>query len=124
MHETAKCPAVGMSAAQFRHGPVEVADVDFKAIIIGTQPQTAELDAALAGDIVKMGGQVRWLGPSVSGDKAQALCDWPYEVPPRFHSIIETIPLQIAAYTKAELRGIRPGDFRWAPLVTSSESGF
>jgi glucosamine--fructose-6-phosphate aminotransferase (isomerizing) len=124
MHETSKCPAVGMSAAQFRHGPVEVVDADFKAIVMGTQPQTAELDAALASDIVKMGGQVRWLGPATDGNKAEALCDWPSEVPARFHSIVETIPFQIAAYTKAELCGIRPGDFRWAPLVTSSESGF
>ncbi len=63
MHETAKAAAVGMSVAQFRHGPVEVVDADFHAVVIGTQPGTAELDAALAQDITRMGGHVRWLGP-------------------------------------------------------------
>jgi glucosamine--fructose-6-phosphate aminotransferase (isomerizing) len=124
MHETAKAAAVGMSVPQFRHGPVEVVDADFRAIVIGTQPETAELDAALANDVMKMGGQVRWLGPEVKGRKAPALCEWPLELPARFQSIVETIPLQIAAYTKAELNGIRPGDFRWAPAITSSEAGF
>jgi glucosamine--fructose-6-phosphate aminotransferase (isomerizing) len=124
MHETAKAPAVGMSVPQFRHGPVEVVDADFRAIVIGTQSETAELDSALANDIVGMGGQVRWLGPAVAGLKAPSLFPWPAHLPTRFKSIIETIPLQIAAYAKAELRGVRPGDFRWAPAITSSETGF
>ena len=43
MHETAKASAVGMQAGQFRHGPVEVVDSHFRAIIFGTQTATAEL---------------------------------------------------------------------------------
>ncbi len=124
MHETAKAPAIGMSVPQFRHGPVEVVDADFRAVILGTQPATIKLDSALADDLTHMGGQVRWLGPSVSDSIAQPLCPWPDNVPNRFAAIVETIPLQILAYLKAETRGIRPGDFRWAPTVTSSESGF
>ncbi len=124
MHETAKAPAIGMSVPQFRHGPVEVVDQDFKAIIIGTQPATADLDSALANDITRMGGQARWLGPVIQDSIAQPLCLWPDSVPECFASIFETIPLQVLAYLKAEIRGIRPGDFRWAPTITSSESGF
>ncbi len=63
MHETAKTPAVGMSVAQFRHGPVEVADERFRAIVIGTQAATRELDRALVDDVAKMGGEARWIGP-------------------------------------------------------------
>jgi glucosamine--fructose-6-phosphate aminotransferase (isomerizing) len=121
MHETAKFPAVGMSVPQFRHGPVEVVDANFRLVVIGTQAATEELDSMLATDIVAMGGQARWIGPA---GKATPLCSWPAEVPWRFSSIVETVPLQIVAYTKAELRGLRPGDFRWATAVTSSESGF
>jgi glucosamine--fructose-6-phosphate aminotransferase (isomerizing) len=124
MHEVAKSPAIGMSIPQFRHGPVEAVDRDFRAVVIGTQPATADLDAALAHDVVVMGGQVRWLGPRVPGVTAPDLCRWPANVPNRFASIVEIIPLQILAYTRAELRGITPGDFRWAPAVTSSEAGF
>lgn len=124
MHEVAKSSAIGMSVPQFRHGPVEVVDPHFRAVVIGTHSTTANLDSALANDIVEMGGQVRWLGPSVPGGISPPLCPWPANIPHRFASLAETIPLQILAYTKAELQGIRPGDFRWAPAITSSEAGF
>lgn len=121
MHETAKAPAVGMSVAQFRHGPVEVVDRKFRAVVIGTQAITVELDRALAADLQKMGGEVRWIGPAAA---AASWGRWPAEVPQRFAAIAEIVPLQMAAYRKAELNGIRPGDFRWAPLITTSEAGF
>lgn len=124
MHETAKSPAIGMSIAQFRHGPVEAADRNFRAVVLGTNKQTAELDAAFANDLLDMGGAVRWLGPSVSGCNAPLLCPWLADLPARFQGILETIPLQVLAYRKAELMGLRPGQFRWAPLVTTTESGF
>ncbi len=124
MHETAKSPAVGMSVPQFRHGPVEVVDDAFRGIVLGTQPETVALDSALANDVVGMKGHVRWLGPEVQGLQARPLCSWPEAVPARFVAVVETIPLQILAYTKAEIRGVRPGDFRWAPAVTSTEAGF
>lgn len=124
MHEVAKSPAVGMSVAQFRHGPVEVTDSRFRGIVIGTQSETAQLDAALAKDLGRMGGQVRWIGPEPKGSDTPSLIRWPEDMPGRFASALETIPLQLAAYRKAELRGITPGDFRWAPAITVSEAGF
>ncbi len=124
LHETAKMPAVGTSCAQFRHGLVEVVDDKFRCLIIGTQSATLDLDAALAQDLVRMGGQVRWIGRRVSGAELEPLCPWPEPLPERFAPIAEIIPIQIAAYRQAELRGIAPGEFRWAPLVTTSEAGF
>ncbi len=124
MHEVAKSPAVGMSTAQFRHGPVEVVDSGFRSIVIGTSENSAQLDAALAEDITKMGGQVHWIGPMIEGTKVAPLSFWPDGVPARFPAVFETLPLQMAAYRKAEIRGFTPGDFRWAPLITTSEAGF
>ena len=124
MHEIAKSPAIGMSVAQFRHGPVEVVDSRFRGIVIGTQPETAQLDAALAEDLGKMGGQIRWIGPPLHGAKMVSLVDWPDDMPQRFRAALETIPLQLAAYRKAELSGVTPGAFRWAPAITTSEAGF
>ncbi len=110
MQETAKSPAVGMSVAQFRHGPVEVVDDRFRGVVLGTHQETAGLDEALVDDLGAMGARARLLKPPA--------------VPERFTSVAEIVPLQIAAYRKAELNGVRPGDFRWAPLVTASETGF
>lgn len=123
MHETAKRPAVGMSVAQFRHGPVEAVDSDFHGVILGTQPQTVQLEAALANDVTEMGGNIRWLGPSTAAVEAPTLCPWP-DVPTRYRGLAEVVPLQCLAYRKAELMGVHPGAFRWAPQVTTTESGF
>jgi glutamine---fructose-6-phosphate transaminase (isomerizing) len=121
-HEVAKKPAVGMSAAQFRHGPVEVLGDQFHAVVFGTQSATRELDFALGQDVSKS-GQVRWIGPG--GDSSvPALYPWPPDFPERFAPIAEIVPLQIAAYRTAEWRGIPLGKFRFAPAITRSETGF
>lgn len=121
MHETAKSPAVGMSVAQFRHGPVEVAGPSVRAVIIGTAAATAALDRQLAMDLIHMGVEVRWIGPDAG---VEALSPWPHDVPTLFSPLFEIVPLQLLAYRTAEARGVTPGDFRWAPAITSSESGF
>jgi glutamine---fructose-6-phosphate transaminase (isomerizing) len=122
--EIAKASAIGMSSANFRHGPVEVVDDQFQAIVFGSQKRTADLDAALAEDVSRIKGNVRWLGPPVSGRKLVPLCAWPANVPDRFASVFEVIPMQIAACQLAERRGIIPGEFRHAPAITLSETGF
>jgi glucosamine--fructose-6-phosphate aminotransferase (isomerizing) len=121
LHETAKSAAVGMSAAQFRHGPVEVVDERFHAVVFGTQAATRQLDRALLTDVARMGGHTRWIGPA---DDNQSLMPWPDGISDRFIPVAEIIPIQVAAYRKAEWNGVRPGDFRWAPLVTTTEAGF
>jgi glutamine---fructose-6-phosphate transaminase (isomerizing) len=124
MHEIAKSPAVGMSIAQFRHGPVEATDERFRAIVIGTQRVTAEIDRQFAEDLCRMGGDVRWLGPLAHDAAIVPLCSWLETVPERFASVFETVPLQLLAYRAAEAQGMTPGQFRWASTVTNSESGF
>ncbi len=124
MHEVAKAPAVGMPAADFRHGPVEVLDERFHTVIFGSEPSTADLDAALAEDLTAMKGHVRWIGRDVGDRKVVPLCPWPPNAPDRFAPVFEIVPMQIAAYRLAEGRGIVPGEFRYAPLVTRSETGF
>ena len=124
MHEIAKSPAIGMSIAQFRHGPVEATDKHFRAIVIGTQPITAEIDRQFAKDLCRMGGDIRWLGPLTRDADVKPICAWPEEVPERFACVFETAPLQLLAYRAAEARGLTPGQFRWASTVTNSESGF
>lgn len=124
MHETAKAPAIGMSVAQFRHGPVEVAGLSVRAVILGTAPATIAFDRQLALDLIHMGVEVRWIGPLETADQIKPLCPWPGDVPPLFLPLLEVVPLQLLAYRTAEARGVTPGDFRWAPAITSSESGF
>jgi glutamine---fructose-6-phosphate transaminase (isomerizing) len=124
LHEVAKAPAVGLSAANFRHGPVEVVDEHFHGIVFGSDRATADLDAGLAEDLGRMNGNVRWIGAPIPGRKLVPLCPWPANVPDRFAPVFEIIPLQIAAYRLAERHGVIPGEFRYVSAVTVSETGF
>ena len=125
LQETAKATAVPMSSGQFRHGPVETVSSDFRAIIFGSPVATRQTDHALAVDLIRMGATVRWVGPQAADVlHAQAeLVAWPV-IAPALAPIFEIVPLQFAAYQLAQLRGINPGDFRFASEVTGSESGF
>ena len=126
LHETAKAPVVALSCGQFRHGPVEVVANGFRAVVLGTPRLTREVDGSLAEDLLRMGAEVRWLGP-VSGDPGSSgvmpLVPWP-EIDAALAPIFEIIPFQLASYRLALWRGIVPGDFRYASEITASESGF
>jgi glucosamine--fructose-6-phosphate aminotransferase (isomerizing) len=124
LHEVAKTPAVGMSAAQFRHGPVEVLSHDFRAVIFGTQTKTRDLDYALAVDLHRAGAEVRWIGPQSKDSPIRCLGIWPEEIPDWCATLLEIVPIQVLACRTAEARGIRVGEFRFASPVTLSESGF
>ena len=108
-HETAKFPAIAMEAGSFRHGPLEVVDADFRAIVFASQPATSELDLHLADDLRTLGGQVEVIAVQ--------------DVPLRFVPMVEIIPVQFAAMRLAQARGIRPGAFRHVTQVTQSETG-
>jgi glucosamine--fructose-6-phosphate aminotransferase (isomerizing) len=113
-NEAARTPSVALTAAEFRHGPVEVVDDGFFGFVFASQPATAALDRRLAADISAGGGRA-----VIASDLAR--CDG---VHPVFAPVLEIIPVQIAALRLAQAKGISPGNFRFAPLVTSTEAGF
>lgn len=110
LHEAARTPSIVLSGPQFRHGPVEAAGPSIRAVVFPSAA-TRELDVALAADLERMGSTVR-------------VCDEGEHAPYPFAPLIEIIPIQAAACALAQSKGIDPGDFRYASLVTSSEAGF
>jgi glucosamine--fructose-6-phosphate aminotransferase (isomerizing) len=110
LHEAARTPCTPISGPQFRHGPVEAAGPSIRAVVFPSAT-TRELDLALAADLERMGSIVR-------------ICDEGQRVAHPFAPLIEIIPIQAAACALAQSKGIDPGDFRYASLVTSSEAGF
>jgi glutamine---fructose-6-phosphate transaminase (isomerizing) len=124
-HEMARVPAVGTSAAQFRHGPVEVVDPDFRCLVLANQETSRPLDSGLARDLTRFGGQVRVLGPGFIRNELPDTQVW--ELPPldgTFVPLVEIAALQIAAYRTAIWRGLDPGAFRYAAPVTLNEVEF
>jgi glutamine---fructose-6-phosphate transaminase (isomerizing) len=54
--EAVGMPVESLQTAQFRHGPLELAGPDLAAIVIATEPETAELDVALGRELADTGG--------------------------------------------------------------------
>ncbi len=108
-HEAARTPAVGMSCAQFRHGPVEAVTPDMVALVFASQPETKDLDEQLAADLNQLGATARVVSPGIAGPWA---------------CVLEIVAVQVAAAKLAHHRGLGAGDFQYAPLVTTTETGF
>jgi len=124
LNEVAKSAAVGMAIASFRHGPVEVVDRHFRGLVFAPQGSTRDLNLALAHDLAQFGGRVRVVGPSIDAPvSAMQNCEMP-NVPEALAPLFEIVPVQAAALRMAELRGIRPGSFRYAPQVSVDEATF
>ena len=122
-HETSKAPAVGMLAATFRHGPVEIVDEHFAAVIFAADGPARHLNLGLARDIVRFGGHVTVIGPENEETHGLKLCPTA-RVPEILAPLLEIVPVQCAALRLAELRGLRVGSFRYTPQVTRDEASF
>ena len=123
--KVAKSSAVAMPAGGFRHGPVEVVDRDFRAVVFAPSGAGRALNLDLARDLKLFGGQVRVIGPCKDGDGAGELLFWPTpEMPEMVAPALEIIPAQIAALRLAEWRGIPAGEFRFVSTVTRDEGRF
>lgn len=123
-HEVAKAPAVAMPVASFRHGPVEVVDQNYRGFVFAPNDRTRELNLALARDLVRFGGQVRLIGPSLQDFSIRAAGSDMPEATGTLSPLFEIVPLQVAALRLAILRGIVPGSFRYAPQVAVDEGSF
>jgi len=121
-HEVAKAPAVAMATATFRHGPVEVVDKHFRGVLFAPHGVTQNLNVALARDLVSFDGQVRLIGPGMTNNQVPVI-ETP-KVREALAPLFEIVPIQVAALRLAELGGILPGSFRFAPAVAFDEASF
>jgi glucosamine--fructose-6-phosphate aminotransferase (isomerizing) len=124
--ETAKEPAVGIASGSFRHGPVEIVDANFRAIVFAPHGKTRELNLGLAEDLMKFGAKVRIVGPvGPLGHTGPALpfIDVP-EISEKLSPLLDIIPVQLAALRLAHRKNLVIGKFRYAPQVTRNEMNF
>lgn len=124
LNEVAKTPSIAMTAAEFRHGPVEVADADFRGLIFAPEGATRGLNLDLARDLASFGAQVRVIGPGLAGETACPTVWDTGRVPEMLAPLVEAVPLQFAVLRLAEWKGVVPGRFRYVSHVTLAESGF
>ena len=112
--EASKVPAEGMSAPQFRHGPLELVGPDTTVIHLAGERTEIDLNHQLALDVARAGGNSVWLASDSKGDDpclpaisgANAL------------PIAEILPLQLLSVLLAERSGVEPGAFRHIEKIT------
>ena len=99
----------GMNAAEFRHGPLELADDKLTLFIMEGDDQTGEINHKLADEVQSYGSHVVWIGNK--GDKK-----FPSIATPPSSAIsqpaAEAIAMQLVALALAVNKGLEAGKFR------------
>lgn len=117
LKEAAKVAAEGLSAAQFRHGPLELADGRLTAVVLAGAEDTAALNRRLATDLAGYGARVAWLGPRPPVGIAVLPAPEGAEI---VREVVDIVPLEIASIALAEAGGFVPGEFRHSGKITKS----
>jgi glucosamine--fructose-6-phosphate aminotransferase (isomerizing) len=122
-NETAKQPAIAMTAGNFRHGHIEVVDQRFRAVLFAPQGKTSELNLGLADAIGRFGGKVLIIGSTVTEAGATLGIETPM-IPEPLAPLWEILPVQIAAARLAAMKGLPVGALRHAQPITRDEIEF
>jgi glutamine---fructose-6-phosphate transaminase (isomerizing) len=120
LKEAAQYPAESLQAAQFRHGPLELAGPRLAVIVLACEERTRDLDLRLAADLLAAGASALVIGPD--GDlPAGALGVSVPDVSPVLSPAVSIIPVQLLAWALARRRGLAPGTYTLATKVTTHE---
>jgi glucosamine--fructose-6-phosphate aminotransferase (isomerizing) len=118
--EAVGMPIEALQTAQFRHGPLELAGPGLAAIVIATEPETAELDGTLAQELVRLGSAVLLItagGPAPEEITSVDVGELDRLVCPA----AAVVPVQLLAWRLSVERGRAPGSYLHATKVTTRE---
>jgi len=120
LKEAVGMPAESLQAAQFRHGPLELAGPNLAAIVVATEAETVALDLALAEDLVRLGSAVLAIssdGRGPEGSLTLSVGGLDALVAPA----VSVVPAQLLGWRLASLNGRQPGAYVHASKVTTRE---
>lgn len=116
LKEAVKIPAEGLSAPQFRHGPLELADDRLDVIVFAGDQQTdRERNKRLLTDLRGLGARAFWVDDhdDIAGRIAMPRSEG------ADRAICEIVPVQLLAVAISRQAGIEPGKFRHLEKVTT-----
>lgn len=118
--EVPKVVADGMSAASFRHGMWEMIRSDHRAVIFAPDGPAIGHLAALAADVVRLGARTLVVTNTSTVFEGSDVLRMP-AIPELWSPLVDTVPLQLAAYTLARRSGLEPGRLVISSYVTRVE---
>jgi len=116
--EASKFSLEGMNAADFRHGPLELASPGFVALIFAGPAATASLNRKLALDVVEHGGRAFWVDAKTNPELPTLSIPSTNELT---RPLVEILPMQILTLVMAARKGLTAGQFRIIGKVTVTE---
>jgi glutamine---fructose-6-phosphate transaminase (isomerizing) len=120
LKEAARFPAEALDAADFRHGPLELAGPDLAVVLLSLEEATRRLDDRLAAEVARHRTAVLVVANAQGqADAARTLAIG--RVEPLMACAVAVIPAQLLAWRLARALGLRPGEFRLASKVTTEE---
>ena len=121
LKQVARLAAEPISAAQFRHGPMEIINPNHRYVIFARQGKTGKLLLKLAADIRKLNGRVL-LFTDMPFDELMNLRL--VRVDPMrlgLGTLVDSLYIQLLAHDAALRAGLDPGKFEIAENVTREE---
>ena len=122
--EVVRLGAEAMSAAQFRHGPIEIINPSHRYVIFARQTPQAragKLLLKLAGDIRSHGGRVLLLADSPFKDITNVRLIKLEPIPLGLGTLVDSVFIQLLTHDLALRAGLEPGKFWIAEDVTREE---
>lgn len=116
--EAAKYMAEGMSSAQFRHGPLELADPRLVVCMLAGLPHTRRLNESLAQAIMDHGARLFWLDHQEHPHFPTLLQP---SAPAAGLPLVEILPFQMLSIALARQAGVEPGIFQHIGKVVLEE---
>jgi glucosamine--fructose-6-phosphate aminotransferase (isomerizing) len=120
LKEVAGAAAESQITAEFRHGPLELVGPDLGIAFVCIEPETDAIDRAFAAELGRGPASVLVVGASggeVSGIRSITIGPVPGSLAPA----VAVVPFQLLARDLAIAAGRRPGAFRYASKVTTTE---
>jgi glutamine---fructose-6-phosphate transaminase (isomerizing) len=116
--EAAKMAVIGLNAAEFRHGPLELGAPDLTILILAGAEKTLTLNRRLCEDLLGYRSRAFWVAPQPFGNL-------PYIAAPAWRGyglpLAEIIPAQLLTIALANQKNLEAGKFFHSGKITLSE---
>ncbi len=124
LREIVKIPAMAFDEAEFKHGPLEMAEPGFRAVIFAPSGPGAKMNIAMAESIVEKGGMAVLITDEAGAVKERAgLFVIRLETVDEYLApLCQIVPVQLLADCLAKRKGITAGKFRWGSKIMAKEA--
>lgn len=120
--ETAKYPALGFDSGEFRHGPYEMVDENFCAMVFAPSGVGLQLQKNLTEAIISHQGRVVFVTDTdTCFDSDRVLVLRHTAVDERYAPLVQILCPQLFANDMAIHRGFAPGVFRQSSKITTAQ---